>query len=469
MPEKGNGDFLKKQLEQYKRLLRYGFTLLLLIGQAAAFLYCWITSYNEVIVLPFVEKGHWLTTVYYLLLEIIFLYNFDGLKFGYLKRVSMVLSQVLAIICTNLLMYLQIVLMSARFVTFVPIMLMTVFDAAFTLIVTEFSELVFDSFFPAKRLLIIYDEYKPDSIIQKLHSRKDKYIVDKTAHISVGLDELKNMIDTVDGVVLFDVHSEVRNKLLKMCFDRNVRTYTTSKVSDILTRGAEDIHLFDTPLLLYRNSGLTFEQRFLKRFFDIAVSLVLLIVTSPFMLISAIAIKLYDGGPVFFRQERSTINNRTFKIHKFRSMIVDAEKDGKSHPATEDDPRITPVGKILRATRLDELPQLIDILKGDMSLVGPRPERVEHTELYTKEVPEFQYRLKVKGGLTGYAQLYGKYNTTPYDKLQLDLMYIQNYSFLLDLRLIFMTVKIMFMKESTEGFTEEKSKSLGNNEINKDI
>lgn len=150
-------------------------------------------------------------------------------------------------------------------------------------------------------------------------------------------------------------------------------------------------------------------------------------------------------------------------------MIVDAEKDGKSHPATEDDPRITPVGKILRATRLDELPQLIDILKGDMSLVGPRPERVEHTELYTKEVPEFQYRLKVKGGLTGYAQLYGKYNTTPYDKLQLDLMYIQNYSFLLDLRLIFMTVKIMFMKESTEGFTEEKSKSLGNNEINKDI
>lgn len=451
---------MKKGLEQYKRLFRYGFVLLLVIGQALAFLYCWIAKYNEYIVLPFVERGHWLMAAYYLILQTLFLYNFDGLKFGYLKRGNMVLSQILAIICTNLLMYLQIVLMSARFVTVIPIVLISVFDAVFSLVVTELSELVFDKLFPAKRLLIIYDEYQPDALIQKLQSRKDKYIVEKTANISVGFENLKSLIDSVDGVVIFDVHSEARNKILKICFDKNIRTYTTSKVSDILIRGAEDIHLFDTPLLLYRNNGLTFEQRFVKRLLDIAVSLVLLILTSPFMLAAAIAIKAYDGGPVFFRQKRSTINNRTFEIHKFRSMIVDAEKDGKSRPATEDDPRITPVGKILRATRLDELPQLIDILKGDMSLVGPRPERVEHTEKYTEEVPEFQYRLKVKGGLTGYAQLYGKYNTTPYDKLQLDLMYIQNYSFFLDLRLIFMTVKIMFMKESTEGFTEEKSKSI---------
>ena len=220
-------------------------------------------------------------------------------------------------------------------------------------------------------------------------------------------------------------------------------------------RGAEIVHLFDTPLLLYRNIGLTVEQRFLKRAFDIVVSAVMLLLTSPFLLISAVAIKLYDGGPVFFRQARGTIGGKIFYIHKFRSMIVDAEKDGISHPAEEADPRITPVGKILRASRLDELPQLIDILMGNMSLVGPRPERIEHIKQYTEEIPEFQYRLKVRGGLTGYAQLYGKYNTSPYDKLQLDLMYIQNYSFLLDLRLIFMTVKIMFMKESTEGFTKE--------------
>ena len=453
---------MKKALDQYKRLLRYGFILLLIIGLAIAFLYCWMMEYNEIIILPFVKKGHWLITAFYMILQAIFLYNFDGHKFGYLKRSNIVLSQILSIICTNLMMYLQIVLLSARFVTIVPILALSIFDTVFAMTVSSFSEWFFAKFFPVRKLLVIYDEYEPNNIVNKLNSRDDKYVVDKTAHISIGFENLKKMLDTVDGVVIFDVHSGIRNKILKMCFDKNIRTYTTSKVSDILIRGAENIHLFDTPLLLYRNSGLTFEQRFIKRFMDILISAILLIITSPFMLIASIAIKCYDGGPVFFRQERSTINNKTFRMHKFRSMIVDAEKDGKSHPATEEDPRITPIGKFLRSSRLDELPQLIDILKGDMSLVGPRPERVEHTEQYTEEIPEFQYRLKVKGGLTGFAQLYGKYNTSPYDKLQLDLMYIQNYSLLLDLRLLFMTVKIMFIKESTEGFTDEKSESISN-------
>ena len=211
-----------------------------------------------------------------------------------------------------------------------------------------------------------------------------------------------------------------------------------------------------------RNNGLTFEQKLIKRIMDIVISLIVLIITSPIMLIVAVAIKLYDGGPVLFKQERCTINGKIFKIHKFRSMIVDAEKEGKSIPATEHDPRITPVGNIIRKLRIDELPQMYDILKGDMSIVGPRPERIEHVKAYTEEIPEFAYRLKVKGGLTGFAQIYGKYNTTAYDKLKLDLMYIQNYSVLMDIRLIFMTVKIMFMKESTEGFNEEVSKDIGN-------
>ena len=235
-----------------------------------------------------------------------------------------------------------------------------------------------------------------------------------------------------------------------------------TKISDILIKGSDSIHLFDSPLFLMRNNGLTFEQRLVKRITDIVISLFVLIITSPLMLIVAAAIKLYDGGPVMFRQDRCTINGKVFSIHKFRSMIVDAEKDGKSIPATDGDPRITPVGNIIRKTRLDELPQMLDILAGNMSIVGPRPERVEHVKAYTEEIPEFSYRLKVKGGLTGFAQVYGKYNTTAYDKLKLDLMYIENYSFLMDIRLIFMTVKIMFMKESTEGFeksTDEDSDS----------
>lgn len=182
------------------------------------------------------------------------------------------------------------------------------------------------------------------------------------------------------------------------------------------------------------------------------------------MLLIALAIKLYDGGPVFFKQKRCTKDGKVFEIHKFRSMIVDAEKEGISIPASEKDKRITPVGRFIRATRLDELPQAFDILVGNMSLVGPRPERIEHVEKYTKEIPEFAYRLKVKGGLTGYAQIYGKYNTTAYDKLKLDLMYVQNYSILLDIKLILMTIKIIFMKESTEGFDAEQIKEIQSRE-----
>ena len=173
------------------------------------------------------------------------------------------------------------------------------------------------------------------------------------------------------------------------------------------------------------------------------------------MITVAIAIKLEDRGPVFYRQERVTKDGRLFSILKFRSMIVDAEKDGQSIPAAEDDPRITKVGKVIRAMRVDELPQILNILRGDMSIVGPRPERTEHVEKYSKEIPEFEYRLKVKGGLTGYAQIYGKYNTNAYDKLRMDLMYIENYSILLDIKLILMTVQTMFKKESTEGFDRD--------------
>ncbi|SCY45410.1 Sugar transferase involved in LPS biosynthesis (colanic, teichoic acid) [Lachnospiraceae bacterium XPB1003] len=178
------------------------------------------------------------------------------------------------------------------------------------------------------------------------------------------------------------------------------------------------------------------------------------------MLITAIAIKIEDHGPVFFRQERVTKDGKHFMILKFRSMIVDAEKDGKSHPAGEKDPRITKVGNFIRATRIDELPQILNILKGDMSIVGPRLERWEHVEQYTKEIQEFPLRLKVKGGLTGYAQVYGKYNTNALDKLKLDLMYIENYSLLLDFQIICETVRVIFQKESTEGFDAEAAKEL---------
>ena len=243
--------------------------------------------------------------------------------------------------------------------------------------------------------------------------------------------------------------------------------YITPKLSDIIMRGADEINLFDTPLLLCRNRGLNFEQRFFKRAVDLIVSAVAIIVFSPFMLIAAICIKLYDGGPVLYKQKRSTIGGRIFEIYKFRSMVVDAEKDGKAVLASRNDDRITPIGKIIRRYRIDELPQLFNIFVGDMSLVGPRPERPEIGEEYAKVMPEFRYRLKVKAGLTGYAQVIGKYDTTAYDKLKMDLMYIESYSFFLDIKLILMTVKTMFQKDSSQG-VEEKSSVSGNDNEDKD-
>lgn len=225
--------------------------------------------------------------------------------------------------------------------------------------------------------------------------------------------------------------------------------------------------MFDTPLLLSRNTGLNVEQSIAKRLMDVICSAAALTILSPVFLCTAAVIKLYDGGPVFFCQKRCTKDGRVFVIYKFRSMIVDAEKEGYSIPAREKDPRVTPVGRFIRATRIDELPQFINILKGDMSLVGPRPERVEHVEKYTAAIPEFSYRLKVKGGLTGYAQVYGKYNTTAYDKLKLDLMYIENYSLLLDIEILFKTLKILFMKESTEGFDDAGAQAMFEREMSR--
>ena len=266
---------------------------------------------------------------------------------------------------------------------------------------------------------------------------------------------IEKEIEKYDAVLINDIPSEMRNKILKYCFEKDIRVYFTPKISDIMVKRAEELNLFDTPLYLERNLGLTLVQKAVKRFFDILISIIMLVVTSPIMIITAICIKIEDGGPVFFTQERCTINRKIFRIYKFRSMIVDAEADGVSRPAGANDERITRVGKVIRATRIDELPQLLNILKGDMSLVGPRPERIEHVDKYCEKVPEFAYRLKVKGGLTGYAQVYGKYNTSAYDKLKLDLIYIENYSLLLDLKIVFMTLKVIFMKESTEGFTTE--------------
>ena len=318
---------------------------------------------------------------------------------------------------------------------------------------------IYRKLFPPLRLIEIYGDYN-NELTEKINGIHYKYnVVDK---ISCFEDEIiiKEKIKNYDAVLLNDIPAHEENKALKLCFELYKRVYFVPKISDILVKNAEELNLIDAPLFLNKNNGIGPIQRFIKRNFDILLSFIALVVFSPIMLVVALAIHLEDGGPIFFKQERVTMGGKRFMILKFRSMIVDAEKDGRPHPAGESDDRITKVGRVIRTCRIDELPQLINILNGDMSIVGPRPERWEHVEKYCEDIPEFNFRHMMKGGLTGYAQVYGKYNTTALDKLKLDLLYITNYSLLLDLQIIFETVKILVQKESTEGFTEEKQSEM---------
>ena len=313
--------------------------------------------------------------------------------------------------------------------------------------------------YPPLKIIEIYGE-RHNRLYAKINTRKDKYNVCQLMSCHEEEDIIRETIKNYDEVLINDMPAEPKYHIIKICFDQDKRVYFIPKISDIIVKSSDEINLFDTPLYLCRNTGMSTLEAAIKRILDIVLSAIALIVLSPLLVVTAVAIKLNDGGPVFFRQMRCTYGGREFSILKFSSMIVDAEKDGRSHPAGEHDDRITKVGHVIRATRIDELPQLINILKGDMSIVGPRPERIEHVEQYIAQIPEFAFRQKVKGGLTGYAQVYGKYNTTALDKLKMDLTYIMNYSILLDVQIIFETLKIIFQKESTEGFSEEQTADI---------
>ena len=412
--------------EDYKRFIVFCLASLVVLAQAAVFAWVWYSVYRGQIDEPFWRKGNWVLIAIYGLMFALFAKLYGGLKVGYLKRIDVFYSLTLALLCTNVVEYLEITLINRWFLSVWPMIEMTGIQLVLIIIWIFGSRYIYSGLYRARRLLVIYGDRDPgDDLIHKMNSRKDKYDISGKVHISVGEEKIHQMMQDYDGVIIWDLHSTERNRYLKYCFAHSVRCYVSPKISDIILMGSERIHLFDTPLLVSRNMGLAVDQRAAKRVMDILISGIGIIITSPIMLIIATAVKAYDRGPVFYFQDRLTLGGKPFKICKFRSMCVDSEKNG-ARLASKHDSRITPVGHVLRNLHLDELPQLFNVFKGDMSLVGPRPERESIMLEYEKELPEFYYRLKVKAGLTGYAQVYGKYNTTPYDKLKLDLFYIEN-------------------------------------------
>ena len=444
-----------KNYDPYKRTILFFASFINIILMTIIFAYSWYGYYaSTMFQITFYRKGHYAMLALYALLMFFFSTMYGGLKIGQLRRIEVMLSQYLSLLFTNAVAYIVICLLAFGIVNpmqLILVMLLEMFVATiWNIIIIHFYNRIFQPW----KILLIYGERPAADLVYKVEARRDKYAIYDAINIDEGIDVIAEKMKDFQAVIIGDISAIKRNDILKYCYAHKIRAYVIPKVSDIILMGADRIHVFDTPFLLSKGYTLSFDQRLAKRILDLGIAVPLALLLSPVMLITALAIKLYDKGPVFYKQVRCTKNNREFAIIKFRSMIVNAESDGVAKLASENDSRITPIGKFIRATRIDELPQLINIIRGDMSFVGPRPERPEIIREYCENMPEFSFRTRVKAGLTGFAQVYGKYNTTPYDKLKLDLFYIENYSFWMDLKLILMTVKTILKKEATEGVAD---------------
>lgn len=414
--------------------------------------YIWYWHYNTELPKAYYFWGHVFIAAVYLAMLVFASSLYGGLGIGSFRMLELTLSQGFATFLTNVLFYAIICLLAYHFPSIIPLVIGTFIQFVCIGLWIIFATLGFRALFPPTDVLLIYGSSGQEIITNKFLTRRHQFKITKSLSTEeTDITEICNEVEKHEAVMLWDVSNKFRNTIFKKSYESDVEIYVSPKIMDIVLKGSDNLHFFDTPILYTKPSPIEMEQVVAKRVFDIVLSLILLVIASPFMLITAILVKAYDGGSVFYKQVRCTVNNKEFYIIKFRSMIEAAEGDGKARLASKNDDRITPIGKVIRRLRIDELPQLFNVLKGEMTFVGPRPERPEIIEKYVQIMPEFAYRTKVKAGITGYAQVYGKYNTRPYDKLKLDLFYIENYSLWLDLKLIILTVKTLFPFGSTEG------------------
>lgn len=437
--------------EVIRRILVLAYSSVALTAHLSVFAYTWYTYYAQAILYPFWYRGNLLLFALYVTILYISFRFMGGNRLNYSRSSDIIYFNWMSILLVNTIMFAQVSLIARQFVDVSPFVWMSFVQLVFAFLWILLSKKIYTSYFPPKKMLMIIGNPNSADLKTKLDIDYQAFDVAKSVYLSEGLDNILRYVDKYDDIIIADVDSKQRNIILKYCYQESKRVFMTPKISDIIIRGSSNIHLFDTPLLLANNRGLRYEERIIKRLVDLIGSSVGILLLSPLLILIAIAVKASDGGPALYTQQRLTRNGKVFEIYKFRSMRIDSEADNIARLAAKDDQRITPIGKLLRKSHFDELPQLFNILKGDMSIVGPRPERPDIAEQYSKVIPEFSYRLKVKAGLTGYAQVYGQYNTTPYDKLKLDLFYIENYSIIRDIGIILFTVKIMFQKEKSDG------------------
>ena len=396
------------------------------------------------------------TITTYMLAAFIFLRIYDGIAIGVKKSKDIIASTALATLFTDIVAFIELMVMIRFEIIGEIYMLFIAFFVQLMLIIVFVyfgNWLYFKLNDPEKSSLVYSNEEEAKEFIRKVGRYKKQWTVDFS--LPYDTENLFKRLYPYRTVFLVGLPSELQRETVEFCYKYTKNVYVVPKLFEVILKNSRTMVVDDRTVYASCVSSLSTEQRMAKRAMDILVSLIGVVVTSPIMLACALAVKLCDHGPVFYKQKRITENGREFSVLKFRTMIVDAEKESGSVWAAQNDNRITSAGRVLRKLRLDELPQLLNVLHGEMSLVGPRPEREELIREFEKQYPEFRYRLKVKAGLTGLAQIMGKYNTTPLDKLMMDLEYIENYSVWLDFKLLFQTFKVFFKSDSTEGVIQE--------------
>ena len=434
--------------------------LINVVFMAAPFVFVWYMFYADQLWVKFVRRGHWLVILFYILMYLVIGKVYDAFRISYNSKGEMIYSQALSLLEVNIFMYIVEWLLIRHAPRVLPMIGVYVVQMALAALWSHVAQNWYFKTFPANKTVIIWDVRQGISNLIEKYDLKKKFRVVGDMSVEQCLANL-SILDNVDTVFIVGVHSHERNIIAKYCLMHDIKAFLIPKIGDLIVTGAKRTQMFHLLMLKVERFNPSLWYLLLKRLGDIVLSLIAIVIFSPIMIATAICIKREDNGPVIYKQVRLTKDGKQFKILKFRSMRIDAEKDGVARLSTGDhDDRITKVGRFIRKVRIDELPQLFNILKGDLSIVGPRAERPELAAEYEKQLPEFALRLQAKAGLTGYAQVYGKYNTTPYDKLLMDLMYIANASVFEDISIIFATVKILFMPESTEGIEEGKTSAM---------
>lgn len=397
-------------------------------------------------------NGYVIISTIYVILLVAFGKIFDMYQLGETRVYDLGLSYALTHVATNFIIYFIIALVAYRMTNIMPMVVLTLVEIILSAFLLFRENRFVRDRYPVPKAIAIFGEPNYE-ILEKIYKYRDILVaVEKRVDIKdIDLKSLDDVLEGYDRVITIDVDHNDKKLIFKKCYEMRINVYDIPSISDTLIASGTIMHVIDTPIIKINKFGPSFLECVIKRLIDITGSMILIVITSPVMLMTAIAIKAYDHGDIFFKQNRLTKDGEVFEIYKFRSMIMNAEKNTGAVLAREGDSRITPIGRFIRKVRIDELPQLFNILKGDMTFVGPRPERPELFDEIVKEIPEFRYRLTVKAGLTGYAQIYGKYNTSMRDKLLLDIYYIENYSLISDIKLLIMTLKVIFIPESTEG------------------